>query len=390
MTFVSRLCLALCFAVVLIPRLAVAQETLPTVDGLSTTAPATPAPPDNEGITLNVYVPKTCAALEVSASLLYLQPSGNLNYGTLVNPFPFLQPHWSNQAVNPGFTPAFNVGTRYTFDCGGAIALDWTHFNSYDHGMATTPVPYPAPLTLTGPANMQALGPPFLIGPPIPYNVAYAVAHFDYDAINLQGEVALNIGRRIQLRPFAGIQGTRIDETLTTNFRSNDGSFTSTYITRSTFNGVGPRLGMGLHYLAGNLDLLGNIGGGTILGPRRSHMEFYANSPTNAAQGLIPNGQYLLSPTSTQAIPFIDAKLGGSYSIAIGRFGTLKCEAGYQAAVYINAINQYALTEVENSLTADAPGKPETTGSAVFLRSAAEYQSNFLVHGPYLSFTFQF
>jgi hypothetical protein len=341
-------------------------------------------PADNDGVAFNVYVPRTSPALEASASLLFLQPGGNLNYGTMVNPFPFLSPHWSDQAVRPGFTPAFNVGMRYIFDDGPSLQLDWTHLNTYDHGSAAvTGVPYTLGQT-AGPSNVQSLGPPFLIGPPVPWANAIAIAHFDYDAINLQADVALNIGRRVQVRPFAGIQGARVAETLTSTFQSVDRTLTSAFVTRSAFGGVGPRLGMGLHYIVGNLDLVGAVAGGTVIGPRQSHMEFFANTPTTQAAGLAPNVQSLLSPSSTQVIPYIDAKLGGNYAIQLGRVAILKLEAGYQAAVYINAINQYALTEVEDSLTSTKPNTPELTGSAVFLRTAAEYQSDFFVHGPYL------
>ena len=144
---------------------------------------------------------------------------------------------------------------------------------------------------------------------------------------------------------------------------------------------------MELHYTAGNFDLLGGLAGATLIGTRQSRIDFSANSPLDSAAGLAPNMQSLTSPNSTQLIPCIDARLGASYVLQLGSFGALKCEAGYQAAVYINAINQYSLSEVENSLTADQPGTPETTGSAVFLRTAAETQSNFFVHGPYVKVT---
>src|SRR4051812_15984576 len=55
---------------------------------------------------------------ELSASALYLQPiSGNLQYATLITPFPFQTPHWNDQTVKPDFTPAFNIGVRYDFGC---------------------------------------------------------------------------------------------------------------------------------------------------------------------------------------------------------------------------------------------------------------------------------
>jgi hypothetical protein len=171
--------------------------------------------------------------LEVSASLLFLQPStGNMVYATVINPFPFLTPHWSNQVLDPGLSPAFNVGTRYVFDCVGDVALDWTHLNSYDHAS-----------------------------------------------------------------------------------------------TRST-----------------------------LLGSRKSRIDFVTASPPDLADLLAPNAQFFTTPSSTQLIPSIDARLGANYAIPVGRFGMLTCEAGYQAAVYINAINQYSLSEVENSLTDPTEG----------------------------------
>jgi len=393
MTSAPRFVPVLCAAVVLFllaGTLRAGGDLLQTVEVSGAHAQDNQGPPDNEIVAFNVCVPKTSAALETSASLLFLQPgSGNLMYGTLVNPFPFLSPHWGDQEVRPGFSPAFNVGMRYIFDSGGDIQLDWTHLNTYDSASAQVTTPYTLGQT-SGSPSIQALGPPFLIGPPVPYASANAVAHFAYDAVNLEAELLRCIGSHVQVRTFAGIQGARINESLTANFRSADGSLSFTDVSKSSFTGVGPRLGMELHYIAGNLELLGGVAGSTLIGTRQSRIDFFADSPADALAGLTPNIQFLTSPDSTQVIPCIDTKVAASYVILLGNFGILKCEAGYQAAVYFNAINQYSLTEVENSLTADLPGTPETTGSAVFLRTAVESQSNFLVHGPYVTFSFHF
>jgi hypothetical protein len=392
MTSAPRFAPALCAAVLfLLPgTLRAGGDPSQTTDVVGARAQDNQGHPDDKIVAFNICVPKTSAALETSASLLFLQPSsGNLMYGTLVNPFPFLSPHWSDQVVQPEFSPTFNVGARYHFDGGGNIHLDWTHLNTYDSASAhvTTPL---ALGQLSGPPSIQALGPPFLIGPPVPYASATAVAHFAYDAVNLEAELFLNVGSHVQVRTFAGIQGTRISERLSATFRSAEWSLSFTDVSKSLFTGVGPRLGLGLHYTAGNLELLGGIAGSTLIGTRQSHIDFIANSPTDALAGLTPNSQSLTSPNSTQVIPCIDARLAVSYATPLGKIGILKCEVGYQAAVYINAINQYSLTEVENSITADKSGTPETTGSAVFLRTAVESQSNFLVHGPYLKLSFQF
>jgi len=328
---------------------------------------------------------KPARAVEASATLLFLQPaSSNLAYATLVNPFPFLTPHWRNQAIRPDFSPAFNIGLRYNGDCGGDIQLDWTHLNAFDSASTRVADPYIAG-TLTGPASIQSLGPSFLIGPPVPFATATGVAHFAYDAVNCNAGMMLSAGSHGQARFHAGLQGARISQNLSTNFRSVDGALSFTDVTDSVFTGVGPRLGMDVHYLAGNLDFLGGMAGSLLIGTRQSRIDFLTVSPMASANGLFPNAQFLTSPDTTQVIPGLDAKLGACYSIPVGRFGFLKCEAGYLAAVYIDAINRYSLTEVLNPQTAMSEGT-----TAVFLRTAVELQSNFLVHGPYLKLSLQF
>jgi len=202
MTSAPRFVPVLCAAVVLFllaGTLRAGGDLLQTVEVSGAHAQDNQGPPDNEIVAFNVCVPKTSAALETSASLLFLQPgSGNLMYGTLVNPFPFLSPHWGDQEVRPGFSPAFNVGMRYIFDSGGDIQLDWTHLNTYDSASAQVTTPYTLGQT-SGSPSIQALGPPFLIGPPVPYASANAVAHFAYDAVNLEAELLRCIGSHVQV-----------------------------------------------------------------------------------------------------------------------------------------------------------------------------------------------
>ena len=299
-----------------------------------------------------------------------MQPSsGNLVYATVINPLPALSPHWNDQAVDPGFSPAFNVGVRYVWDSVGDVQLAWTHLNTYDGASASA-------------AATQAVGPSFLIGPPPDFKTVGAVAHFAYDAVNWDAGVFLNAANNVPVRIFAGLQGARLAQTLSAGFLNSDGSNSFTDTSRSLFEGVGPRLGVDVHYLGGNLDLFAGMAGTALIGRQQSHIDFVATSPMDTSAGLIPNSQYLNSPGSTRVIPGIDAKLGGSYAIQVGRFGTFKCEAGYQAAVYINAVNQYSLSEV--------PTPPSLENSAVFLRTAVEFQSNYVVHGPYVKFCLQF
>lgn len=393
MTCLTRFTSALCAAAVLsiLPGALRAGGDLPkAIDGPSLPAPDNQGPPDQEVIAFSICVPTSSAGFEASAALLFLMPStGNLNYATVINPYPLATPHWNNEAVSPDFTPAFAIGLRYDCGCGADVRLDWTHLNSYDHASTAVPMPLPSmpgPPPLSGSPSTQALGAPFLlIGPPPPYASASTVAHFEYDAINLDGGLSLCVGSHLQLRAFAGLQVAHISESLATHFLSSDASISFTDVPTSVFTGIGPRLGMDWHCLCGNLDFLGEIAGSTLLGTRQSHVDFSTSSPQTTAGGITPNAQALTSADATQVIPCIDARLGASYAIPVGKFGIVKCEAGYQAAAYIGAINQYSLSGVENSDTVHT----EATQS-VFLRTAVELPSNFLVHGPYVKFTWHF
>jgi hypothetical protein len=312
--------------------------------------------------------------LQASGSLLYLQPgSGNLVYSTLISPLPLLTPQWSDQAVDPGYTPAFNVGLRCVIsDDGFDVGVDWTHLNSHDSASAAA-------------TGSDRLGPSFLIGLPPPFTSASAVAHFGYDAVNLDAGLLLRPRSHLQLRAFAGVQVARVSQTLSANFLSPDGATSFTDVSRSVFTGAGPRLGVDVHYLAGNFDFLGAIAGAGLIGTAQSHMDFVISSPTDAAVGLTPNRQSLTSPSSTRVIPCLETRLGVGYAIPLGQGRTLRGEAGYEAAMYFNAINQYSLTESQT-----VGSFPFEDNDAVFLRTAVEQQSNFWVHGPYLKIVLEF
>ncbi len=127
--------------------------------------------PGNQYSGFNVGLVQPSSKFETSASLLFLQPStGNMAYATLVSPFPFLTPGWKDETVNPSFSPAFNVGMRYSFDSCGDIQLSWTHLNVFDH--ASAQAESQTVLGPAGPTPIQGLGPSYLLGPPPPWTRA--------------------------------------------------------------------------------------------------------------------------------------------------------------------------------------------------------------------------
>jgi Legionella pneumophila major outer membrane protein precursor len=331
----------------------------------------TPSAAESEAIDFGRQ--RSPACFEASASLLFLMPSGgDLEYGTLVSPLPAPTPNWRNEAIDPGHNAAFNVGLRYFVnECGNDIELNWTHLDSTDRD------------SFVADPN-QFVGPPFEIGPDASdFRLAHGEVDFEYDSVNLDAGHLLNAGGTVQVRVFGGLQFARISEDLTGTFESFDHTTSNSNTTESEFTGVGPRLGMKAQSNRGNLQFLGEIAGSAIVGTMQSRMDFSADSPSLAGLGITPpNTQSLTSPDATRVVPSLDTKLGSSYTFPGTRYGLFKFEAGYQAAIYVNAVNQYSLTEVVTP--------PVTQSIGVFLRTVTPLQSDFTVHGPYLTASWSF
>jgi hypothetical protein len=302
---------------------------------------------------------------EISGSLLYLQPGADdLEYATLVSPFPLPTPNWTNQSLSPTFSPAFSFGLRYIPIESNDLELNWTHLNSS------------ASASVFGTPG-QMVGPPFEIGPTASsYQIGHGNVSFAYDSANLDAGHTFCGDCSFQLRVFGGAEFARINQDLTGTFQSLDGLTSASNTTNSLFTGAGPRLGMKGQYALGNFQFFGEMAAAELVGTAQSRINFSATS--TAAPGLAqPNVQALTSPNKTQVVPSLDAKLGSAYTFPPGNFGQFKIEAGYQVAVYMNAINHYALTQVS------VPPVPASVG--VFLATAQHLQSNFTTQGPYLT-----
>jgi hypothetical protein len=246
------------------------------------------------------------------------------------------------------------------------IAINWTHqTNTANASVFATP--------------LQMVGPPFLIGPESAlYKIGHGNVQTAYDAINLDAGHTFCAECSFQLRAFGGVEVARIGQNLTGTFQSPDGTAFNSNTTTSLFTGAGPRLGMKGQYALGDFQFIGEAGGAALIGPAQSRINFTTLSPALAAV----NNQSLTSPTATRVVPSIDAKLAVAYTFAPSNYGILRVETGYRAAVYFDAINQYALTSVPTGLTLPPNG--------IYLATAQHLQTNFTDQGPYLKASWLF
>lgn len=305
--------------------------------------------------------------IETFGAFLYLQPSsGNLEYATLVSPLPAPSPHWQNQAITPDLSPAFNVGVRFFLNNpSNDIQTSWTHLNTDETA------------TVTAQPN-QFVGPDYEIGPDASnYKIAFGKAHYAFDAINLDVGHTMQSSGSYDIRVFGGLQMARISQELTGTYASLDGSWYRSNRTDSLFTGLGPRLGMKAQCHAGDFDFMGEVAGSAIVGRMESRVDYQSISP-NMPGGVPPmNPQYLSSPDQTQVVPSLDTKIGVGYTFETSNKGIFRVDAGYMAAVYVNAVSSYRVSDV------DLPGN--TQGIGLFLRTADHAYSNFAVHGPFAS-----
>jgi hypothetical protein len=312
-----------------------------------------------------IGTPSPPRRFEVSGSLLYLQAGADdLEYATLVSPFPLPTPNWVNQSLSPHYSPAFKFGLRYMPADSVDLELNWTHLSTS------------ASASVFG-APGQMVGPPFEIGPTASvYQIGHGNVSFAYDSANLDAGHTFCADCAFQLRVFGGVEFARIGQDLTGMFQSLDGLTSASNTTVSLFTGAGPRLGLKGQYAAGNFQFFGEMAGAGLIGTAQSRINFSANS--TAAPGLAqPNNQSLTSPDKMQVVPGFDTRLGTAYTFPPSNAGQLKIEVGYQAAVYMNAINHYALSQVS------VPPAPASVG--VFLATAQHLQSTFTTQGPYLT-----
>lgn len=312
---------------------------------------------------------------EVSGSLLFLQPGAGSfdHWAEVANPFPVPTPNWSTESINPKYSPAFNLGLRYMPTEADDFDLNWTHLNTTNNGSV-------------GASATQFVGPPYSIGPPAGASFTGGTANgnlqTEYDAVNSEVGHTFCAGCPFQMRVFGGVEFARIHESLTGVFQDAVTATYHSYTSNSLFTGAGPRFGIKGQYNFGNVQLFGEAAGAGLIGVSQMGINFATASPT--LLGLVPpiaiNYQSLSSPNVTQVVPSFDARVGTSYTTPFSDYGLFKFELGYQVAVYFNAVNAYALTNVATSPLA----------GGVYLATEEQLQSNFTTQGPYFETSWLF
>jgi hypothetical protein len=304
--------------------------------------------------------------------------ASNLNYAIYNKALPLQSPSWYEQELKPDYSFAFELAGRYMFAEGTDVSLDWTHLNS-------------SISSSTAAASTQDfIGPDFEIGPDATViRSASGRAEFRYDVINLNSGQTKDFGRYVKIRMFGGLSDGLLREKVSTTYFGQStapfaGPFSMQQQVKSDFSGIGPRFGLDAMFTSDwGIGVFGEASASALIGSIYSKTSYIGNAPQLLAVfNETNNAQTIMDQHVTQVVPGFDAKVGVNYKHELYKGSMFMIGAGYQAAVYVNAISQY----LPGSLVS---GDPTSTGG-IFVATMAHTISNYSVQGPFMNFTVQF
>lgn len=328
-----------------------------------------------------LIIPNLKPGFGFDIAALWLKPgASNLNYVIYNKGLPLQSPSWTEQELHPSYAPAFELGLRYVFPntSSADATLAWTHLYSNTSS------------SVAADGTSYFLGPDYEIGPTgIPIRNATGNVKFRYDVINLDIGQFIDFGQYVDMRFFGGLSTGFLREDVTANYSGNTvgtyaGPFNLNQDVTSSFTGLGPRAGIHVDINTNTgFGFLGEAAASALIGSMSSKTSYIAS----AQQLLVvysqtTNNQFIKDQNVYQVIPGFDAKLGIHYKQSLAKHTLLTIAAGYQAAVYINAISQY----IPASLVA---GQPLETGG-IFVATMSHTLSNYSVQGPFLNLSLQF
>ena len=270
----------------------------------------------------NVVVPCVSKAWDVSAQALYLQP-------TYSNGFDYVD--YSGSAVNRNYQSAepnwgwgFKLAGSYYFNTGNDLDINWYHMHDNNH----TTVNYFASFSSATSSNIGR--------------------DSQWDAVNVEFGQKVNFSEQSTVRFHGGIEYARIASRIS---NSPVNSNNNLYVTsKSTYNGLGPRIGADLSYDVGNgFSVYGNGAGSLLIGDINSTGTTYTTILSRYNYGEIDTSNYIL-------VPELEAKLGAIYTHSMAQ-GALSIDVGWMWVNYFNAQENTGLELVTNgAINSDVGG----------------------------------
>lgn len=349
----------------------------------STLADIAPAPADNNS---NFHF-----------SALFLQPgSNNLKYAVFVAGNQPYSQSWHNQIIDPGYSPAFEIGFNYGIPQSLYNAsIDWLYLNTNDSSSKQAS-------QSTDISTVQFVAPPYDVGPAVfAIKRANSTVNYNFNSVLLNVGKIYDYNSNLQMRLFGGLNLLRLTQTIKTVFSDLAGSppvATQAYAlpadpafyfqTKNTsqYLGAGPDLGVNIQYKANNgLGVIGQFMGVLTAGSMNAKDNFTSASARLMALGNTTSRQEISVPSSTEVVPGFNSKLGLFFDHSWRNSLNLSIEAGYRFAYYANAISGVSpATLVQPGVNVTIP---EFATGTMAINSTATTNSPFNFKGPYINFT---
>lgn len=308
-----------------------------------------------------------CYEFEVEGRALYWQPyASNMHYLALEKPLVVDSPNWKIEDINPEYHWAYEVSASAFFhDSHTKTRLTWTEYHSVDTDSEHA-------------HGSDIVGPFFDIE--LPFQRAKGRVDFRYYNLKLDCGIAVDFGCRFHTYLYSGVDSTLIKQHLISKYASEDKKTSRKIKTPSQFLGGGPQIGFDFSYEFWNgFEFNGGGKGSLLVGRLKNHTDFVSVDPLLTS----PNIQKTEVKNRTQLVPALQGKLGIAYVFCVCD-SAWRLEAGYEARVYINAIQSVDISSEAASL----PDLPDVVG--VFARTFQRTVSNFGVAGPYLNLDIEF
>jgi hypothetical protein len=333
--------------------------------------PAVPVPSPAE-----VFLSHPPYSFVTSFQALALKPSAsNLHYAVQADPLPILTPNWRTHDVHPDYHFAFDVGLRGELHhTNSSITLDWEHLDSLDSNHKYLPAE-------------EMVGPFFEIGPDASdYAKAKGHAFFRFNEVNLDYRVLVNFGDRLKTELFAGVSFVKIRQITHAYFSDLSGNNVRAIKVPSLFWGVGPQVGFDFCYrIVDGFQWVGKAMASLYTGRMKNHTDYKSGTPALIPLGITPPNQQRTEVSErSQVVPGFEGRLGLAYAYSFCRHYRFKLEVGYQAQIYLNAIQSADI----GSQVILPPGIQNTVG--VYARTFQRTLSNFGLTGPYATIDFAF
>jgi len=319
-----------------------------------------------------VKVPASNDHFFVGVEALWLQASdtnGDLDYANLnVPPVSTGATNNSIQNIDPTYQWAWRIFAGWEYGAAMDVSLSYFNLrNSDSDSVGVSP---------TGTAGVFPQNDPTAFGS---YTDGSANVDTHIDQVDLTFGQKIRPIRCVTLHPFGGLRYARITRDLDASF--TDGTLGTTTVfdldtsDDSKFSGVGPIAGLdAMIDLGSGFKVVGHVDAGVMVGDMDDDFSSVRTATTTG--GVVTTAETNVDADSnTRVVPFIDTRLGVSYTYEMDNDSALILELGYQASVYHDAIDKISVGSGSGTTFAGG-GTPE---------NPVRNTSSLGLNGPYLN-----